>query len=132
AVAFDKEYGGDEFDLLTDVGFLNALYHTTMLEAGQRSCQERYHPGLQSFHSSSHCLLPRSVVVHGAASFITFGRALAACRTKRLKKHQKLARRFMREAKQSETSMDERPRVNDAWVRGANLRPILAYLSKCK
>ncbi|CAK9102934.1 unnamed protein product [Durusdinium trenchii] len=61
-----------------------------------------------------------------------FGRALAACRTKRLKKHQKLARRFMREAKQSETSMDERPRVNDAWVRGANLRPILAYLSKCK
>lgn len=33
-MAFDKEYGGDEFDLLTDVGFLNALYHTTMLEAG--------------------------------------------------------------------------------------------------
>lgn len=42
-------------------------------QAGQRSCQERYHPGLQSFHSSSHCLLPRSVVVHGAASFITHG-----------------------------------------------------------
>lgn len=30
----DREFGGAEFDLLSDVGFLNALYHASPLEEG--------------------------------------------------------------------------------------------------
>ena len=34
AIALDVTYGGEEFDLLSDVGFLNALFHTANLEVG--------------------------------------------------------------------------------------------------
>ena len=33
-MALDKEYGGPEFDLLSNEGFCNALYYTACLEPG--------------------------------------------------------------------------------------------------
>ncbi|CAK9073155.1 unnamed protein product [Durusdinium trenchii] len=61
-----------------------------------------------------------------------FGRALAAVRTSHLKRHKRTARRFLEEASETENVMNERPRLNSAWVTGANLKPVLAFLSKCR
>ncbi|CAK9005890.1 Uncharacterized protein SCF082_LOCUS8786 [Durusdinium trenchii] len=226
AVALDREYGGAEYDLLTEVGFLNALYHTVMLEEGASamsdsqavrdgtilacralilllvascrgcwwcleqpisSCMEhlpcfqhllrilevrKYTMSMADYggptekrtiiYSSSNAiddlqhhkqprrLRPKAMVeryvdssgvsrVKGGADLRAsqaypqgFGRALAAVRTSHLKRHKRTARRFLEEASETENVMNERPRLNSAWVTGANLKPVLAFLSKCR
>ncbi|CAK9075901.1 unnamed protein product, partial [Durusdinium trenchii] len=62
-----------------------------------------------------------------------FGRALASCRTLALKKQRRFARSFLKRAHESRGSlMDERPRANAKWVKGADLKPIITYLSQCQ
>ncbi len=61
---------------------------------------------------------------------IRFGTALARTRTKFLKKHRAKAIKFLRDAKKSRCECDARPRVNRAWIAGADLQPVLDFLSQ--
>ncbi|CAK9076812.1 unnamed protein product, partial [Durusdinium trenchii] len=196
----DREFGGAEFDLLSDVGFLNALYHASPLEEGggmmlapvcgtfesrkhfEKRCKttwQRYwwcsrwdDLGVSSIDFSTHCDMPRCLVGSDAIEKLSqfhsrrnlrqrgmvrryvdgsgkwrvqggsqlkasqaypagFGRALASRRTLALKKQRRFARSFLKRAHESRGSlMDERPRANAKWVKGADLKPIITYLSQ--
>lgn len=60
-----------------------------------------------------------------------FGRVLSKLRTKHKKSMKKEAREFLRTALSSDQGgPDHRPLINQAWIEGANLKPIIQYLSK--
>ncbi|CAK9092925.1 Uncharacterized protein SCF082_LOCUS43721 [Durusdinium trenchii] len=61
-----------------------------------------------------------------------FGIALSKCRTLHERRHAREARKFLKEARASTRKLDQRPRLNKAWVHGANLDPVMTYLSNCK
>ena len=58
-----------------------------------------------------------------------FGRALARVRTKHLKRNFRKAMIFLRGARKTENQLDIRARINRAWIAGANLQPVIDYLS---
>lgn len=58
-----------------------------------------------------------------------FGRVLAKVRSKHLKRHVAEARRFLREARQSTMKLNAKPKANNLWLEGANLAPVLEFLS---
>ncbi|CAL1151782.1 unnamed protein product [Cladocopium goreaui] len=252
AVALDKEYGGPEFDLLSNEGFCNALYYTACLEPGSSkmaapvcstfvfmsrastlrsesnpmgrsdseavrngnilacrcfillllaSCKGcwwlmeqpststmEYMPCFQhlmalvsvrkmvlsladygsptlkrtNLYSSSDAidslpdyrtprrLRPREMVRHyidgsgqkrvcggkhlraSQAYPREFGLAIARCRTQHKARHLRLARQFLRDARKSTNSMDTSARINKIWKDGANLEPVLTFLSNGK
>lgn len=59
-----------------------------------------------------------------------FGVALAKVRTKFAKRHRRQAMSFLRQARMSDREFDCRPRINRAWIAGADLQPVLDFLSK--
>lgn len=61
-----------------------------------------------------------------------FGQALSKARALHAKRNVRRARRFIRQARNTTNQFNLRPRVNRAWVAGANLQPVLDFLaSKC-
>lgn len=60
----------------------------------------------------------------------SFGVALAKTRTKFQKRMHRTAFKFLKKARSSENNFDFRPRVNRAWMTGANLQPVIDFLSK--
>ena len=58
-----------------------------------------------------------------------FGQALAKVRSKHQKRNHRKAMAWLRRARKSEQDYDRRPRINKAWVAGANLQPVLDFLS---
>lgn len=58
-----------------------------------------------------------------------FGEALSKVRSKYQKKHHREAMAWLRQARRCERDYDRRPRLNRAWVTGANLQPVLDFLS---
>lgn len=63
---------------------------------------------------------------------LRFGIALSKRRTLHERRHAREARKFLKEARASTRKLDQRPRLNKAWVHGANLDPVMTYLSNCK
>ena len=59
-----------------------------------------------------------------------FGNALAKTRTKFQKRIRRRAYKFLKEARKDSGDYDSRPRVNRAWLAGADLQPILNYLTQ--
>lgn len=55
--------------------------------------------------------------------------ALSKCRSKFEKKHKRIARKFLREARTTSNTYDRRERVNREWVKGAGLQSVMDYLS---
>ena len=58
-----------------------------------------------------------------------FRHALAASRTKWEKRHSRRAYKFLQLARKTKNSLDARPWVKRSWMQGADLRPVLDYLS---
>ena len=61
-----------------------------------------------------------------------FGEALAAVRTEHSNKLRKEAEKFLKAAMTSSNAMDDRVRVNNILMKGADLKPVLNYLSGCQ
>ena len=45
------------------------------------------------------------------------------------RRNKRMAREFLKEAKSSENRADFRPRVNKAWMKGAELESVIQFLS---
>ncbi|CAL1129927.1 unnamed protein product [Cladocopium goreaui] len=58
-----------------------------------------------------------------------FGSALCKVRTQFLSKHRRAAKQKLREARKSTKQLDVRPRINKAWVTGADLQSVFDFLS---
>ena len=58
-----------------------------------------------------------------------FGEALSKSRSLHAKRNLRRAKRFVRDARRSTRNFDLRPRVNRAWIAGANLQPVLNFLA---
>ena len=54
--------------------------------------------------------------------------ALSKCRSKFEKNHERIARKFLREARTTSNTYDRRERVNREWVKGAGLQSVMDYL----
>lgn len=74
--------------------------------------------------------------VHGGADLKSsqsypagFGVALAKVRSKHQKRNYRKAMAFLRGARKTENKLDLRTRVNRAWMAGANLQPVIDFLS---
>ena len=61
-----------------------------------------------------------------------FGDALATVRTAHRERLRRQALKFLKEAKVSSNCMDESARINNILIRGADLKPVLSYLSGCQ
>lgn len=58
-----------------------------------------------------------------------FGEALAAVRSEHAVHHRREAKRFLQEAMRTSNKMDEGARANNLWIKGADLKPVLNFLS---
>jgi len=68
--------------------------------------------------------------IFSAYSRPRFGRALAKCRSLHQDQNRKRAISFLRMAKKASGGFDNRKRVNNMWIRCANLEPVIQYLSQ--
>lgn len=66
------------------------------------------------------------------ASALRFGEALAAVRSDTMDQRQREARKFLALAQKSENEMDVRARPNNILIRGADLKPVVDFLSGCQ
>ena len=68
---------------------------------------------------------------HKALPFLhlRFGVALSSIRSQYYDRNLKRAVKFLRAAKKTNNSIDERAKINNLWIREANLKPVIAYLS---
>ena len=60
---------------------------------------------------------------------LRFGVALSAIRTQHYNQNVRRALKFLRKAKATSNSLDERARINNVWIQAADLKPVLSYLS---
>ena len=58
-----------------------------------------------------------------------FGRVLAAIRTKHRAELKRKAKQFLKEAMANPGQADCRPKANQLWIAGADLKPVISYLS---
>lgn len=70
-----------------------------------------------------------SAQAHSPTQPPRFGVAVSSVRTKFQKKIQRRAREFLRNARKSDSQYDLRPRVNRAWLAGADLQSVFNFLS---
>ena len=54
---------------------------------------------------------------------------MSAIRTRHYDRNARRALRFLRQAKSTTNSLDERKRINDLFLKAADLQPVLSYLS---
>ena len=66
---------------------------------------------------------------HKSSAAPRFGVGLAKCRTQAEKRHRRMAKRFLKEAKQSENKADTSRSANNAWIKGAQLESVIQFLS---
>ena len=58
-----------------------------------------------------------------------FGVALAKVRSKHAKRNFNSAVKFLKAARKTANDFDRRPRINRAWMAGANLQPVFDFLT---
>jgi hypothetical protein len=58
-----------------------------------------------------------------------FGEALSRSRSDFLLRHRRAAKRHLKDSQKTVNKLDTRPRINRAWVTGADLQPIFEFLS---
>lgn len=60
---------------------------------------------------------------------LRFGVAVSKCRSRFDKKHKRIAKEFLRQARATDNHFDARPKENRAWINGGDLQPVIDYLS---
>ena len=69
------------------------------------------------------------IVVFNSTLPPRFGKALAKNRSLHAGDIQQKALEFLAAAAESSNQLDTRPRINNKWMRSANLKPVIEYLS---
>ncbi|CAK8985853.1 unnamed protein product [Durusdinium trenchii] len=144
AISFELNDDPHSQDILSCEGFANCIYQT-LRTRGQPQSARRQCDGCEvhDFVPTGKCqgLLvdsgttwiqyhaPPPDVPEGFEAFERFGRSVSKIRSQNAKRLKKQARRFLREAFQTQNDLDTSERSHNHWMKQANLLPVLQFLS---